>query len=159
MRTRQRYHKWAELWYSGEPSGSVAERFKALVLKTSDGKPSVSSNLTASAMTDYNLLNYKYFFLKTKNSPYKSPCKMKAIGVGFKERVSPHHTSFIQCFQLDDFHVSLILVSLFTIFHVPNATATTLPTNSSGYFGLFMVSTAQSLASDTIPLSLSVLTH
>ena len=29
--------------------GSVAEWFKALVLKTSDGQPSVSSNLTASA--------------------------------------------------------------------------------------------------------------
>ena len=31
--------------------GSVAERFKALVLKTSVGKPTVSSNLTASAIT------------------------------------------------------------------------------------------------------------
>ena len=31
------------------PSGSVAERFKALVLKTSNGQPFVSSNLTASA--------------------------------------------------------------------------------------------------------------
>ncbi len=33
------------------PSGSVAERFKAPVLKTGDGQPSVSSNLTASAST------------------------------------------------------------------------------------------------------------
>lgn len=33
--------------------GSVAERFKALVLKTSVGKPTVSSNLTASAIYNY----------------------------------------------------------------------------------------------------------
>ena len=32
-------------------SGSVAEWFKALVLKTSEGNTSVSSNLTASANT------------------------------------------------------------------------------------------------------------
>jgi hypothetical protein len=34
-----------------DAAGSVAERFKALVLKTSDGQPSVSSNLTASAVS------------------------------------------------------------------------------------------------------------
>ncbi len=43
------YHKSRWLWYSGALLGSVAEWFKALVLKTSDGRPSVSSNLTASA--------------------------------------------------------------------------------------------------------------
>ncbi len=36
-------------------SGSLAEWFKALVLKTSDGQPSVSSNLTASAIHASNL--------------------------------------------------------------------------------------------------------
>ena len=48
--------KWSVKACSGtEPAGynvrqgSVAERFKAPVLKTDDGKPSVSSNLTASA--------------------------------------------------------------------------------------------------------------
>ena len=59
MRTRQRYHKWAELWYSGEPSGSVAERFKALVLKTSNGQPFVSSNLTASANARFQVFSNK----------------------------------------------------------------------------------------------------
>ncbi len=45
-------------------AGRVAERFKALVLKTSDGKPSVSSNLTSSAIylvnTCFTLI---YFYL------------------------------------------------------------------------------------------------
>jgi hypothetical protein len=35
------------------PAGSVAERFKAPVLKTGDGQPSVSSNLTASASSHW----------------------------------------------------------------------------------------------------------
>ncbi len=36
-------------WGMMRAFGSVAERFKAPVLKTGDGQPSVSSNLTASA--------------------------------------------------------------------------------------------------------------
>ncbi len=34
-------------------TGGVAERFKAPVLKTGEGQPSVSSNLTASAITTF----------------------------------------------------------------------------------------------------------
>ena len=46
-----------------------------------------------------------------------------------------------------------------TIFPVSRLTVITRSNSSRGYLGLFMVSIAQSLASFTMPLALSILTH
>jgi hypothetical protein len=48
--------------------------------------------------------------------------------------------------------------SPFTIFIVSKLTLMTRSNNSKGYFGSFMVSVAQRLASLVMPLSLSVMT-
>src|SRR3990167_1819708 len=59
---------------------------------------------------------------------------------------------------LHDFQISS-LGKPFTIFIVSRLTVITRMNSSSGYLGLCMVSMAQSLASLTMPLSLSVFTH
>ncbi len=51
------------------PVGSVAERFKAPVLKTGEGQLSVSSNLTASARQLVNMRFSKSFYSVPLNKP------------------------------------------------------------------------------------------
>jgi hypothetical protein len=53
--------------------GGVAERLKAAVLKTAEGQPSVSSNLTSSAIFCFKSLIIQGFFLPKTYNRYWQP--------------------------------------------------------------------------------------